>query len=102
MAEGRQGGTEGDAGTKQDAPSQDVSKAGPEVEAAEAKQADVEAKGSEPSADAGRSGAEAGEAPKPKPKRTRKKAADTAAEETGVEKEAAAAVAGEAEEAPKP
>ena len=52
-----EGGKRGDVGTKQDAPSQDVSKAGPEVEAAEAKAAEGQEKA-----------AEAAEA-KPKPKR---------------------------------
>jgi ribosomal protein L22 len=99
----RQGGKQGDAGTKVDQPSDQEGKGTPakeELETQEAAQAAQKAEGSEPSADAGRSGAAAEDAPKPKPKRAprKKKAEDTAAEETGVDKDAA-----EAEKAkPKP
>jgi len=88
MAE-RQGGKRGDAGTKQDAPSEQAGAEKAAVEAAEAKAAEGQEQA-----------AEAAEAPKPKPKRAprKKKAEDTAAEETGVDKDAA-----EAEKAkPKP
>jgi ribosomal protein L22 len=89
----RQGGKQspGDAGTKQDQPSDQAGAEKAAVEAADAKAAEGQEKA-----------AEAAEA-KPKPKRApRKKAApkaeDTAAEETGVEKDAAEAAT---EEKPK-
>ena len=89
-----------DAGTKQDAPPSDRQ---PDAEVQEqpqdeAKQAVAQEQGADqPSADAGRLGAEAEDAPKPKRKRAPKKADGTAAAATDVDKDAAEAGATGAE-----
>ena len=88
-----------DAGTKQDAPPADLQPdAQDQAHQDEAKQA-VEQQQAEgaPSADAGRSGADADEAPKPKAKKAPKKADGTAAAKTDVDKAAAEAGATGAE-----
>src|SRR3954454_17539042 len=89
----RQGGKQGDAGTKQDQPSDQQGKGTPAKEELEtqvaAQEAAQQVEASEPSADPGRSGAAAEDAPAPKRTRGRKKAEDTAAEETGIDKDAA-------------
>jgi ribosomal protein L22 len=110
----------GDAGTKTDQPSDREGMAGGpgknSTEAAQAAQQPVKEKagGTEPSADAGRSGAAAEEAPKPKRRKrtTAKKADGTAAAKTDVDKDVAEAALSEGasepvasaqtEEKPKP
>jgi ribosomal protein L22 len=100
MAPDAQGGkgNPGDVGTKVDQPGEQAGKGTPakeELETTQAAEALEKAEGAEPSADPGRSGAAAEDAPKPKPRARKKKAEPeaegTAAAETEIDKDAAEA-----------